>query len=112
MAKFLGWMMTAIQVTAGQPARLPELFSVQHANSSTSPRSLYVYGEQLVMVIRYNKTLSATGAMGKKIARLLPVQVSQMLLEYLVLVRPVQIGWRAWCMRHQISPPCTRSSLW
>ena len=32
--------------------------------------------------------------MGKMIARLLPVQVSQMLLEYLVLVRPVQI-WLA-----------------
>ena len=83
--------MTAIQVTAGQPARLPELLSVQHANSSTSARRLYVYGEQLVIVILYNKTLSATGAMGKMIARLLPVQVSQMLLEYLVLVRPVQI---------------------
>ena len=62
--------------------------SVQHANSSTSVQSLYLY--QVLMVIRYNKTLSMSGAMGKMIARLLPVGVSQMLLEYLILVRPVQ----------------------
>ena len=36
VAKFLGWIMATIHVTAGQPARIPELLTLLHANSSTS----------------------------------------------------------------------------
>ena len=54
-------------------------------------RSSYLYQGQILLVVSHNKTLRIGGQLYKRIPRLLPLALSQLLVDYLVLVRPLEI---------------------
>ena len=88
---FLHLIFAAVQLTAGQPARVTEIATAMYANSSTNLRSMFLYQGQILLVISHNKTLRMSGQLRKRIPRLLPLELSKLLNEYLILVRPLQI---------------------
>ena len=90
--ELLEYLLTLIHLSYGQPARVPELLSSLYVNSSTNSRSLFSYkSRQLILVLSHSKTLRMTGRLRRKVVRALPTGVSHILLEYLFLVRPVEI---------------------
>ncbi len=78
-----------IHCTSGQPARGTEFRTLQFVNTPESPRNIYVNGPAIFTTISHSKTFSRTGQK-KFIPRLLPIEVSRLLLFYLSVLRPIQ----------------------
>ena len=79
--------MVIIYITSGQPARGPELGSVKVSNSVYSARNIYVINGRVCFLTMYDKARKRRGNTDY-IIRCLPNQVSQIVVEYLVYVRP------------------------
>jgi len=86
---FLEKMTMAIHISYGQPARAEELATVMIKNQLNGMRGIYWSRGRLMIIIGYNKTRSTNGK-DKLIARYLPVEVGDLLVKYLALVRPVE----------------------
>lgn len=84
---FLKKLMVACHVTAGQPARGPELGLIKVSNSIYSSRNLYVINGRKCFLTTYDKAQKRRGNT-EYIVRFLPDEVSQILSKYLVYVRP------------------------
>jgi superfamily II DNA or RNA helicase len=86
---FLTKLLLLIHITGGQPARIPEILTVRHRNSShDEPRNIFVEDGLVTFVTRYHKGYTISGE-HKIIHRHLPHQVSLIVVQYLWLVLPL-----------------------
>lgn len=85
--KFLGLLMVYCHVSGGQPARGPELGSTKVSNSVYSARGWYVINGRLCFLTMYDKARKRRGNT-EYIVRFLPDQISQIMVQYLVYIRP------------------------
>ncbi|KAJ2444981.1 hypothetical protein GGF42_006142 [Coemansia sp. RSA 2424] len=90
MREWLGRMDTlldtitfAIHISGGQPARAPELASVMLRNNQVSRRGIFAKRDTLCVVTTYQR-----GQSHHEIVRYLPKELAQLVLQYLVLIRP------------------------
>jgi hypothetical protein len=85
--QFLRKLMVYIHVSSGQPARGPELGSTKVSNSVYSARGWYVMNGRLCFLTMYDKARKRRGNT-EYIVRFLPDEISQIMVQYLVYVRP------------------------
>jgi hypothetical protein len=77
-----------IYISSGQPARAPELLSIQHRNTvNGGRRNIFVENGLMVYVTTYHKGYSISGNT-KIIHQYLPKEVGLLLMYYLWLVIP------------------------
>jgi hypothetical protein len=85
---FLEMLLVLMHLTGGQPARMPELLSLRHANTAQGGvRNIFVENGLIAFVTAYHKGYSMTGDV-KLIHRYLPREVGELLVWYLWLVLP------------------------
>jgi hypothetical protein len=87
--RFLKLLSLAVHVAGGQPARGPELLSVRWRNRVLQDRNLYVIDGQVAVVTRYHK-MQCQWDKPKVVVRFLPDTVGQLVVAYLLYVRPLQ----------------------
>ena len=79
-----------IHISAGQPARGPELLSIRHRNTRNGGRrNIFIEDGQVVFVTAYHKGYNL-GGNTKIIHRYLPQEVGELVVRYLWLVEPFQ----------------------
>ena len=72
-----------IQISAGQPARAPELLSIRYQNTRTGGcRNIFIEDGKVVLVAAYHKGYNL-GGNTKIIHRYLPQEVGDMVVRYL-----------------------------
>ena len=76
-----------MHISRGQPARGLEIGSIKVSNSVYSARNLYVINGRMCFLTMYDKAWKRRGNMDY-IVRFLPDDISQVLAQYLVYVRP------------------------
>jgi hypothetical protein len=75
-----------IHITGGQPARIPEILTVRHRNSShDEPRNIFIEDGLVTFVTHYHKGYAISGEQ-KIIHRYLLYEVSLIVVRYLWLV--------------------------
>lgn len=85
--QFLRKLMVSMHVTGGQPARGPELGSIKVSNSIYSARNIYVINGRVCFLTMYDKARKRRGNT-EYIIRCLPDKLGQIVVQYLVYVRP------------------------
>lgn len=85
--RFLRSLMVLMHITGGQPARGPELGSIKVSNSIYSARNIYVINGRICFLTMYDKARKRRGNT-EYIIRCLPPAVGQIIVQYLVYVRP------------------------
>lgn len=85
--QFLQKLMVCMHITGGQPARGPEIGSIKVSNSIYSARNIYVINGRVCFLTMYDKARKRRGNT-EYIVRCLPHEVSQIVAQYLVRVRP------------------------
>ena len=86
--RFLTRLALLVYILGGQPPRGTELFSIRFRNTMTGgARNLYINHGLVSFVTSYHKRYSIEGSL-KLIHRYLSPQLSQILVQYLVLIRP------------------------
>ncbi|KAH8798674.1 hypothetical protein F5884DRAFT_742883, partial [Xylogone sp. PMI_703] len=85
--QFLYKLMETMHITGGQPARGPEIGSIKVSNSVYSARNIYVINGQVCFLTMYDKSRKRRGNTDY-IVRFLPTAVSQIVVQYLVYIRP------------------------
>lgn len=85
--QFLRKLMVAFQIEWGQPGRGPEVGSLKTSNSIYSARNIYVINGRVGLVTTYDKAQKRRGNT-EYIVRFLPDEDSQLVVQYLVFVRP------------------------
>lgn len=85
--EFLLLLMACMHITGGQPARGPELGSLKITNSRYSIRNIYAINGNMAFLTTYDKSTSRRGNL-EYILRVLPLQIGQILAQYLVYVYP------------------------
>jgi hypothetical protein len=85
--QFLRKAMATTHVQYGQPARGPELGCMKVSNSIYSARNTYVINGRLCFLSTYDKARKRRGNI-EYIVRFLPDELSQVIVQYLVRVRP------------------------
>lgn len=89
--QFLGLLFTCLHLTSGLPARAAEYNTLRLVNLGDTPRSIYHDPYQLFLLFRYTKT-TATKGQGSPHPRFPAKRVANLLLVYLVKVRPMMIA--------------------
>jgi hypothetical protein len=87
-SRFLKCFFTLTHLTYGQPARAEELTELLLQNTREGQRNFYWSYDTVMLLTRYHKNRSVNRR-EKYIARFLPRCVSELLLQYVVLVRPL-----------------------
>jgi hypothetical protein len=104
VARFKEKLAVAIHVTGGQPARAPELLSVQHVNTQASRhRNVFIEDGMVTVVTAYYKGFHASNDI-KLIYRYVPRAVGELVVWYmwLVLLFTEQLtAWQAHQHQHQ-----------
>ena len=80
-------LIVSMHISRGQPARGPEIGSIKVSNSVYSARNIYVINGRMVFLTMYDKARKRRGNTDY-IIRCLPDDISQVLVQYLVYVRP------------------------
>jgi hypothetical protein len=88
-ATFSNWLIVAMHLTYGQPARGTELCSLLYSNSSHGQRHLFWARGTMMLVTQYDKSRSLTQR-NKLIARFFASQVARLMKLYLLYVRPME----------------------
>jgi hypothetical protein len=88
--KFLDMLTTLIHIGGGQPARAEELATLLIRNTSHTQRGVYCMHSTIMLCTTYHKSRNITGS-NKVIPRFLPKGVASLLLQYLVIVRPLEV---------------------
>lgn len=88
--KFVRCMFWLLQVTSGGPARASELSIALVRNGQLSCRHLYMNQGRLMCVMNYHKGQAKLGGIGKPIARFPDKETSDLLLLYLLFVKPME----------------------
>lgn len=93
-----------VHVTAGQPARAPELLSIQHTNTVNSRRrNIYIEDGMVTFATVYHKGFHVSNDV-KIIHRYVPREVGELVIWYMWLVVPFINQMSAW-QASQITPP-------
>lgn len=87
LQRLLDDIFTAIHVTAGLPARGPEITTIKTSNTAQVLRSIFVLNGRFFIVFEYNKTRRTTNQ-SFYVVRYLPPKLGVLLYQYLVYVRP------------------------
>jgi superfamily II DNA helicase RecQ len=95
--QFLRLLMVAMHFTGGQPARGPELGSIKVVNSKFSARNIYIINGRVVFLTKYDKAQKRRNNV-EYVLRCLPLPLSQILVQYLIYVRPFSqvVGQKEW----------------
>ncbi|KAH3208853.1 hypothetical protein KXV77_008742, partial [Aspergillus fumigatus] len=96
VAQFKEKLAIFVHVTAGQPARAPELLSIQHCNTANSRRrNIYIEDGMVTFVTAYHKGFHASNDV-KIIHRYVPREVGELVVWYIWLVMPFIDQLAAW----------------
>jgi hypothetical protein len=96
VAQFKEKLAVLVHVTAGQPARAPELLSIQHCNTANSQqRNIYIEDGMVTFVTAYHKGFHASNDV-KIIHRYVPREVGELVVWYIWLVMPFIDQLAAW----------------
>jgi hypothetical protein len=96
VAQFKEKLAIMVHVTAGQPARAPELLSIQHCNTANShQRNIYIKDGMVTFVTAYHKGFHASNDV-KIIHRYVPREVGELVVWYIWLVMPFIDQLAAW----------------
>jgi hypothetical protein len=87
VVEFREKLSVAVHVTAGQPARAPELLSLRHRNTEGAVRNVFIEDGMVVVASKYHKGFYASND-AKIIYRYLPREVGELVVWYLWLVLP------------------------
>jgi hypothetical protein len=85
--KLLLQLMLILYLCGGQAPRSTELFSIEHCNGATTSRGLYTHQGAICFVTRHSKARHSTNQ-EFQVARYLPRRESDLVLKYLVYIRP------------------------
>jgi len=90
--KFLDILTALIHIGGGQAARAEELATLLIRNSQSSHRGVYYMGDTntIMLSTTYHKGRSIKGS-DRVVPRMLPKSVGDLLLQYLVIVRPLEV---------------------
>ncbi len=88
--KFLELLACVVHLTGGGPPRAEEAVTFAIKNCNGKMRNLCIHGKHAVFVGQYHKSQNINGRF-KLLARVLPESVSKILIQYLYLVRPMEI---------------------
>jgi hypothetical protein len=101
VACFKEKLAVAIHITSGQPARAPELLSIQHVNTQASRhRNVFIEDGMVTLVTAYHKGFHASNDI-KLIHRYVPRAVGELLVWYMWLVLPFTEQLTAWQAQQQ-----------
>jgi superfamily II DNA helicase RecQ len=90
LVEFREKLAVLMHMSAGQPARGPEILSVRHSNTvQGGHRNVFIEDGMVVFVTRYHKGYNVSGDV-KIIHRYLPREVGELVVLYLWLVLPFQ----------------------
>ncbi|CEL11233.1 hypothetical protein ASPCAL14336 [Aspergillus calidoustus] len=96
VARFKEKLAVAIHITGGQPARAPELLSIQHVNTQASRhRNIFIEDGMVTAVTAYHKGFHASNDI-KLIHRYMPRAVGELVVWYMWLVLPFTEQLTAW----------------
>ncbi|MBA3789561.1 hypothetical protein H0X32_04210 [Patescibacteria group bacterium] len=87
--KFLELLACVIHITGGGPPRAEEGVTFAIKNCNGKMRNIFVHGKHVVFVGQYHKSQNIM-LRYKLIARLLPEKVSELVLQYLYIIRPIE----------------------
>ena len=87
---FIEHLYTMCHLTYGQPGRGTEMSSLAYQNTKHRARNVFVVGNRVLMSSEYHKSASAFGRY-RLVLRAVPIPVGQLLLHYLVFVKPFEI---------------------
>ena len=90
VSDFMDLLSCLIHISGGQPARATELCSYQLVTTKNQHRGVFLLNGQILLSQNYHKSLSMT-VCHKNIQRLLPFDLSKLLIDYLVFVRPFEM---------------------
>lgn len=85
--RLLSQLMLILYLCGGQAPRSTELFSIEHCNGPTTSRGLYAHRCAICFVTRHSKARHSTNQ-EFQVARYLPRRESDLVLKYLVYIRP------------------------
>lgn len=111
-------LMLLVHICGGLPPRGTELLTLTWANVADHGRSLYFLPNRANVSLEYNKTANVTKRTGAVITRSLPPCVANLLLQYMVLVKPLDlVFYRASNPGHEGIAPCpwlfqTHGKVW
>jgi hypothetical protein len=81
-------LIVLMHIIGGQPARGPEIMSIQHSNTvKGGHRNIFIKDGMVVFATRYHKGYNVSGDV-KIIHRYLPREVGELLVYYIWLVLP------------------------
>jgi hypothetical protein len=96
VAQFKEKLAVAIHITGGQPARAPELLSIQHVNTQASRhRNIFIEDGMVTAVTAYHKGFHASNDI-KLIHRYVPRAVGELIVWYMWLVLPFTEQLTTW----------------
>jgi hypothetical protein len=78
----------ASHLSGGLPGRGTEIATIRYINTTLAVRNVFFRGGQIIIIISYNKA-RASNNYAFYIVRYLPRELSQSLLRYLAIIRPV-----------------------
>ncbi|KAI8865439.1 hypothetical protein GQ42DRAFT_103974, partial [Ramicandelaber brevisporus] len=87
--KFSNTIMFLLNTFISQPARATEIATITLRNGATQPRSLYIVGNRVAIVLRYSKTQNIRQKQ-TFIVKILPAGLSRLLVAYIACIRPVE----------------------
>lgn len=85
--RLLSQLILILYLCGGQAPRSTELFSIEHCNGLTTCRGIYAHRGAICFVARHSKARHSTNQ-EFQVARYLPRRESDLVLKYLVYIRP------------------------
>lgn len=106
VGKWLELVQLLAHITGGQPGRGEEINGLRLVNGITRDRNVFVIDGEVVLVTQYHKSLAHFDS-PKVIPRFLPARVGQLLVMYMIYVRPLTDRWEAddWALHGKLQPP-------
>ncbi|KJZ71002.1 hypothetical protein HIM_09613 [Hirsutella minnesotensis 3608] len=84
---FLRMLMVLCNLDGGQCARITELSTLEHCNTPSRSRGIYIWGAKICSVTRHHKSRRRTNR-EFYVARFFSFPVSMLIFQYLVYIRP------------------------
>lgn len=94
VTKFLEMLIVLVQMTWGQPARGEEVTGLRLVNGINRDRNIFIIDGQVVLVSQYHKSQAHFDS-PKVIPRFLPDHIGQLIIAYIVYIRPLTDRWEA-----------------
>ncbi|KJZ70092.1 hypothetical protein HIM_10519 [Hirsutella minnesotensis 3608] len=90
LRQFRSSFLTAVHIWDGQPGRGPEATTLKHCDLEQTPKNVYVFDGQVMLVADRDKSKSRQGGLGRKVARFLPESVSKVMVAYVAWHLPFE----------------------